>query len=65
MNHDPICNYLDSSVPVKDCAICYFINKIRWDERDQLRAYVDGVYRITGDGLIRTVLEYIDKRESK
>jgi hypothetical protein len=42
--------------------ICDLLQYARTDERDIIRSQVEGVYRVTGDVLIKLIIDYIDKR---
>jgi len=68
MNHSNFCPQgggrgIAMTNGVKDYpCICDLLQYARTDERDTIRSQVEGVYRVTGDVLIKLIIDYIDKR---
>ena len=62
MIHDELCSEFRSYQDTAHICICCCLKAARADERDIIRSQVEGVYKLTGDGLIKVIMDYIDKR---
>lgn len=59
MIHDSLCR--NNGRWANPCQ-CELIDLVRSDERDAIRSQAEGVYKLTGDELIKLIMDYIDKR---
>jgi hypothetical protein len=62
MIHDELCAEFRSYSDTAHICICCCLEAARADERDIIRSQAEGVYRVTGNGIIKVIMDYIDKR---